>query len=129
MKQMKKISDFLIDLKVPVTEKEKVLLLLSGDEVMWVMGYRIDNRFRVTDHSGKILVLTVMMVFTELVLLHVVTYLSLSPFIALSIISRSARPIATADSRITGIRLAMHASCLPVISSSVISPFSVSKVF
>ncbi|MRR19573.1 tRNA lysidine(34) synthetase TilS [bacterium] len=59
MKQMKKISDFLIDMKIPVTAKEKVLLLLSGDEVMWVMGYRIDDRFRVTGHSEKILVLTV----------------------------------------------------------------------
>jgi len=59
MKKMKKISDFLIDLKIPVTVKEKVLLLLSGDEVMWVMGYRIDERFRVRSQSEKILVLTV----------------------------------------------------------------------
>lgn len=59
MKQMKKISNFLIDLKIPVTVKEKVLLLLSGEEVVWVMGYRIDDRFRVTGHSTKILVLTV----------------------------------------------------------------------
>jgi tRNA(Ile)-lysidine synthase len=59
MKQLKKISDFLIDLKIPVTEKEKVLLLLSGDEVMWVMGYRIDDRFRVTAHTDKILFLTI----------------------------------------------------------------------
>ena len=58
MKQKKKISDFLTDMKIPVTEKERVLLLLSDDEVMWVMGYRIDDRFRVTDHSGKILMLT-----------------------------------------------------------------------
>lgn len=59
MKKMKKISDFLIDLKVPVTEKEKVLLLLSAGEVMWVMGYRIDDRFRVTKQTARILVLTV----------------------------------------------------------------------
>ncbi len=58
MSQLKKISDFLIDLKVPVTEKEKVLLLLSGDKVMWVMGYRIDNRFRVTDSTERILIMT-----------------------------------------------------------------------
>lgn len=58
MKHMKKVSDFLIDLKVPVSIKEKVLLLLSGDEIMWVMGYRIDERFRVTGQSGRILVLT-----------------------------------------------------------------------
>ncbi|MDM8004068.1 MAG: tRNA lysidine(34) synthetase TilS [Bacteroidota bacterium] len=59
MKQMKKISDFLIDLKVPVTKKEQVLLLLSGSEVMWVMGYRIDDRYRVTPGTEKILLLTV----------------------------------------------------------------------
>jgi tRNA(Ile)-lysidine synthase len=59
MKKMKKISDFLIDLKVPVSEKEKVLLLLSGTEVMWIMGYRIDDRFRITDRTSKILVITV----------------------------------------------------------------------
>ncbi|MDX9729235.1 MAG: tRNA lysidine(34) synthetase TilS [Bacteroidales bacterium] len=59
MKKMKKISDFLIDLKVPVSEKEKVLLLLSGGEVMWIMGYRIDDRFRITDRTSKILVITV----------------------------------------------------------------------
>jgi len=58
MKQKKKVSDFLTDMKIPVTEKERVLLLLSDDEVMWVMGYRIDDRFRVTDQSGKILMLT-----------------------------------------------------------------------
>jgi tRNA(Ile)-lysidine synthase len=58
MSHMKKISDFLIDLKVPVSSKEKVLLLLSGDDIIWVMGYRIDNRFRVTDHTGQILIMT-----------------------------------------------------------------------
>jgi tRNA(Ile)-lysidine synthase len=59
MKQPKKISDFLIDLKVPVTEKEQVLLLISGSEVMWVMGYRIDDRYRVSPRTERILVLTV----------------------------------------------------------------------
>ena len=58
MKRLKKISDFLIDLKIPVTKKEKVLLLLSGSEVMWVMGYRIDDRYRVTPRTERILVLT-----------------------------------------------------------------------
>jgi len=58
MSQMKKISDFLIDLKVPVTVKEKVLLLLSGEEIIWVMGYRIDDRYKVTGETSRILVLT-----------------------------------------------------------------------
>lgn len=59
MKQMKKISDFLIDLKIPVPEKEKILLLLSDGRVMWVMGYRIDDRFKITDQTSRILILTV----------------------------------------------------------------------
>ncbi|MCU0377049.1 MAG: tRNA lysidine(34) synthetase TilS [Bacteroidales bacterium] len=59
MSQPKKISDFLIDLKVPVTTKEKVLLLLSADEVIWVMGYRINERYKVTDHTTRILMLTI----------------------------------------------------------------------
>lgn len=58
MSHMKKISDFLIDLKVPVTSKEKVLLLLSGEDIIWVMGYRIDNRFRVTALTRQILIMT-----------------------------------------------------------------------
>ena len=59
MSQPKKISDFLIDLKVPVTGKEKVLLLLSGERIIWVMGYRIDDRFKVTDHTERILIMTI----------------------------------------------------------------------
>ncbi|MCK7533191.1 MAG: tRNA lysidine(34) synthetase TilS [Marinilabiliales bacterium] len=59
MSQPKKISDFLIDLKVPVTAKEKVLLLLSADEVVWVMGYRINERYKVTDRTARILMLTI----------------------------------------------------------------------
>jgi tRNA(Ile)-lysidine synthase len=58
MTHMKKISDFLIDLKVPVISKEKVLLMLSGNDVLWVMGYRIDNRYRVTDQTQQIIIMT-----------------------------------------------------------------------
>jgi len=59
MSQMKKISDFLIDLKVPATKKEQVLLLISGSDVMWVMGYRIDDRFKIRPRTRRILVLAV----------------------------------------------------------------------
>lgn len=58
MNGMKKISDFLIDLKVPLTTKEKVLLLVSGEDVVWVIGYRIDNRYKVTSATRKILLIT-----------------------------------------------------------------------
>jgi len=58
MTGVKKISDFLTDLKMPLTSKEKVMLLLSGEDVVWVTGYRIDNRYKVTPATRKILMIT-----------------------------------------------------------------------
>ena len=55
MKGKKKISDFLIDAKVPIHEKEKVLVLLSGDEICWLVGWRTDERFKVEKASGEII--------------------------------------------------------------------------
>jgi tRNA(Ile)-lysidine synthase len=59
MSQSKKISDFLIDIKTPVTVKEKVLLLFSGEEVVWVMGFRINDLFKVTGQTKQILMMTI----------------------------------------------------------------------
>ncbi|WP_026956488.1 tRNA lysidine(34) synthetase TilS [Algoriphagus vanfongensis] len=41
MKNSKKISDFLIDLKVSLAEKERVKVLISEGKIAWVIGYRI----------------------------------------------------------------------------------------
>lgn len=51
----KKVSDFLIDEKVSVMEKQRQFVLLSGDEIVWVVGRRIDDRFRLTDESENVL--------------------------------------------------------------------------
>ncbi len=51
----KKVSDFLIDQKVPMTEKSLVTILESGGDVVWVVGYRVDDRFKVTPQTKSVL--------------------------------------------------------------------------
>jgi tRNA(Ile)-lysidine synthase len=53
----KKISDFFTDRKIPVPLKHKVWLLTSAGEIIWVVGHRIDNRYRITEHTSNILYL------------------------------------------------------------------------
>lgn len=55
MEQMKKISDFFIDTKVPVPEKKRTWILSSGKNIAWIMGHRIDHRFRITEKTRKVL--------------------------------------------------------------------------
>lgn len=58
MRGQKKVSDYLIDAKVPVTEKELQCTLCSGDTIMWLIGRRIDDRFKVTESSKKVIKIT-----------------------------------------------------------------------
>ena len=52
MQQRKKLSDFLVDCKAPRPLKERIHVMLAGGELVWVMGYRIDDRFKIT-HTTK----------------------------------------------------------------------------
>jgi len=54
MTGFKKLSDFLIDEKIPLHQKENTWLLCSGEKIVWVMGLRIDNRFKVSPQSQYI---------------------------------------------------------------------------
>ncbi|WP_297093382.1 tRNA lysidine(34) synthetase TilS [uncultured Draconibacterium sp.] len=55
MTGFKKVSDFFIDQKMPLHEKENTWLLCSGKKIVWIMGQRLDNRFKVTDATKQVL--------------------------------------------------------------------------
>jgi len=54
MQSFKKISDFFIDNKFSILDKNKQWLLCSGKDIVWVVGRRIDNRFRIQSATKKL---------------------------------------------------------------------------
>jgi tRNA(Ile)-lysidine synthase len=58
MEHRKKISDFLIDAKVSLSDKDEVTVLESKGEIVWVVGYRIDNRFKITQATTSAILFT-----------------------------------------------------------------------
>lgn len=57
MNKAKKLSDFFIDLKIPVSEKESLWLIESAGKIIWVAGKRTDDRFRITESTKNALIL------------------------------------------------------------------------
>ncbi len=55
MKNKKKLSDFFNDNKFSILDKENTWLLISNDQIMWIVGKRIDNRFKITEETKRIL--------------------------------------------------------------------------
>ena len=54
MKGTKKVSDYFIDKKFSLSDKESTWLLCSGERIMWIVGHRMDDRFKITDKTTKI---------------------------------------------------------------------------
>jgi tRNA(Ile)-lysidine synthase len=54
----KKLKDFLIDLKVPVDERDKIPLVTDGENILWVVGYRISDIHRINRDTQRLLRLT-----------------------------------------------------------------------
>lgn len=54
MKGKKKLSDFFIDNKLSLYQKENTWLITSAGKIIWVTGLRIDDRFKVTSQTLKI---------------------------------------------------------------------------
>lgn len=55
MKGSKKIKDYFIDEKVPKDKRDKIPLIVDKESILWVLGYRTDERYRITDNTNNIL--------------------------------------------------------------------------
>jgi tRNA(Ile)-lysidine synthase len=56
MKGRKKLSDYFSDQKINRFAKEDVWLLTSGDDIVWIIGWQIDDRFKITPQTKEILI-------------------------------------------------------------------------
>jgi tRNA(Ile)-lysidine synthase len=59
MKKKKKLSDYFIDNKYSIPEKEKALIIESSGEIVCILGERIDDRFRTSRDTKKVLLIKV----------------------------------------------------------------------
>lgn len=49
----KKLSDFFVDQKLSVADKDEATVIESGGDIIWVAGHRIDDRFKIVSETTK----------------------------------------------------------------------------
>ncbi len=57
MSQPKKLNEFMIDAKIPQTWRQRVPIVSSDEQILWVVGWRINERARVTEATRRVLCL------------------------------------------------------------------------
>jgi len=59
LKGTKKLQDIFVDLKIPEKDRDKIPIFVSRDEIFWIPGYRIGERFKVDRDTKRVLLITV----------------------------------------------------------------------
>ena len=54
----KKLQDYMVDEKIPLAMRDRIPLIADGDHIMWIIGYRISEYYKVTDETRQILEIT-----------------------------------------------------------------------
>ncbi len=57
MSGIKKLSDYFVDQKMSLPEKENTWILANGEQVVWIIGRRLDDRYKITSSTKNILML------------------------------------------------------------------------
>ena len=51
----KKLSDYFIDQKIPLHKRKEIPLLMCDSGIIWIMGYQVDDRFKITSNTERVL--------------------------------------------------------------------------
>jgi tRNA(Ile)-lysidine synthase len=54
MTGVKKLQDFFVDAKIPRSQRSSIPLLVSGDQIVWVVGHRLADTVKVSDDTRKL---------------------------------------------------------------------------
>jgi tRNA(Ile)-lysidine synthase len=57
MKGTKKLKEYLIDEKVPREEREELLLIADGNEIVWIVGGRLSEKYKITDETSETIII------------------------------------------------------------------------
>jgi tRNA(Ile)-lysidine synthase len=55
----KKLKDYFIDEKIPKDKRDEMLLIADGAEIIWVIGKRISEKYKITPNTKNILMISI----------------------------------------------------------------------
>ena len=53
----KKLKDLFIDKKIPIDEREKIPILVDKNDIIWVVGLRTSEKYKITPYTKNVLVI------------------------------------------------------------------------